>query len=901
MDSPASSPGEAASSPRPRPLPSQRFTWFEDFYGDARYFLRSLLNRGNRSFATVAILTLALGIGSATAIFSVGYGMLYDAYPYADVNEIWSPWINFPPSATANATRLPRNFVTAMEELPAVAEVMSSTRTSGSNFLLYVENPNVPNNREVYPSFQMSGNGFAFLGVKPAKGRAILPSDIAENGNPAPVVVLSAAAAQKFFPDDPDPVGKTIPFMDNRGGATPKTVIGVMPKRFGGAPAYDIGNTVWTPMPGPNLDQASATLQVRPRVKLKRGVSKAVAEAQIATLFSEMAAVNQVSPFWTRVLPAGLTSSGVVTGISINQLPMTQRQFNTSLRDFASATFDPQGVFRTNFRYLSFGVGFLLLIACMNVANLQLSRAAARSREIAVRLALGASRSRLIRQLLTESVLLSLAGALAGLLVAYGFTKLTMAVMPSNTFGGAPLPEEASIGLNGNALLFSVVVAIVCGILFGLAPALQSTRQDLNSTLKDGGRGSGAHGGQIRSILVIAEMAFSIVLLVTASLALWGYVRLATVDPGYNPDRLYTILTSIPNTPGSSMTNNEARGEEFMIRMQDLPFVEGVSRAYAVGNTSQYTLEDEPKDESKTVRTAAVDADFLKVFGTRLIRGRNLTPEEISRGEQYALVGTTGGNLLWPQGVDPLGKKITLDAFTTPATPSTTPGTPATPGTAKTFEIVGIVSNMRPSVTTEPTPFVIVPHTMRPQSTINYYVVRLKKGQKANVQQEMQALLKSFDARASLGGVQDMATAFDAQFLLPRFNFVLFCTLAVIALSLAIAGIYSVLSYHIAQRTREFGVRIALGADPQNILGLVLKAGGILLGIGLAIGVVGSYGMTKIIESQTRIFTVDLSDRAALGVTVAGVFLLCLAAFAACCIPARRAMKVDPLVALRSE
>ncbi len=869
----------------------RRFTWFEDLLSDARYFLRSLLRRGNRSFASVAILTLALGIGSATAIFSVAYGMLYDAYPYADVDEIWSPWITFPPNANNNATRIPRNFVTAMEKLPAVAEVMFSTRASSASFTLYVENPNATNNRELYVSFQMSANAFAFLGVKPLKGRTILPSDIAANGTPAPVVVLSSAAAQKFFPGDPDPVGKVIPFLDSRGGAAPKTVIGVMPARFGGAPAYDIGNTVWLPMPGANLDAASATLQVRPRVRLKPGVSKPVAEAQIATLFSQMAAANaNVAPFWNRQFPAGL-----VGPISINALPpMTLRQFNTTLRDFASATFDPQGVFRTNFRYLSFGVGFLLLIACMNVANLQLSRAAGRSREIAVRLALGAQRSRLIRQLLTESVILSVAGALLGLLVAYGFTKLTVAVMPSNTFGNSPLPEEANIGLNSTVLIFSAAAAILCGILFGLAPAIQSTQQDLNSALKDGGRGSGAHGGRIRSLLVIAEMAFSIMLLVTASLALWGYVRLATVDPGYNPDRLYTVITG-----ASSMTSN-AQTEEFMDQMRNLPFVESVARG-SVGNQSRYTAEGQARDEAKFVRTAEVDADFLKTFGTTLIRGRALTADEISRGELYALVGTTGGNRLWPEGEDPIGKKITLDAYAI-NTPPTTPGGPSTPGTPPTLEVVGIISNMRPSVTTEPAPFVMVPFTLRPgQTTISQFVVRLKKGQKANVQQEIQALLKSFDSRASLLQVQDMATTFDAQFLLPRFNFVLFCTLAAIALSLAIAGIYSVLSYHISQRTREFGVRIALGADPKNILGLVLKAGGTLLGIGLAVGIVGSYGITQVIASQTRVFTVDLSDYAALAVTAAGVFLLCGAAFAACCIPARRAMKVDPLVALRAE
>jgi len=866
----------------------RRFGWIEDFLNDGKFYLRSLTQRGNRAFGTIAILTIALGIGSATAIFSVGYALLYDAFPYQDTNEIWSPWVNFPPNENNNTTRFPRSFVTEIGKLPAVAEVMSSTRVLGGNYGLFIEGPD---GRESYQSFEMSSNGFSFLGVPPLMGRWLGPQDVGEDGQPAPVVVLSYQAWQKFFPGDPNPINKTIEFQDNRGGGRPRTVVGVMPPRFGGQPIYDIGNTVWLPMHGENLDPAPpASYQVRPRVRLKPGISREVGEQQIAALFERLAKDTQVSPFWTRVptrLPNGIMTINAST-------PWTSREFKTTLRDFVSATFDYQGVIRANFRYLSFGVGFLLLIACMNVANLKLSRAAGRTREIAVRLALGASRSRLIRQLLTESVILSVAGAALGIFVAYGFTKMTHALMPPNMFGGAPLPEEAQIGLNGAALAFAAIISVVSGLLFGLAPALQSSTPNLNESLKDGGRtGAGARGGKLRSILVVAEMAFSVVLLFAASFTLWGYVRLVRIDPGYNPDNMFTVYPSF--------SQSDTRMDEFVERSRALPLVSDISRTTVFGASSTYSIEGVPADENKRVLVASVDQDFLKTVGMTLYRGRNFTADEISRGDSVALIGRSAASQFWPGGEDPIGRQITVDFFQPPAPPSP-PGTPAeqrpTPPPPPALTIIGIVGDLRPNVTQELTPFVAAPYTIRPLGSAT--LVRARSGELEAVQDAFQGVLSSMEPNRRIF-MQDIASNFDRQFQLPRFNFVLFCTLAGIALTLAIAGVYSVLSYHISQRTKEFGVRLALGADRGNILRLVLKTGGILLGIGFVVGLGISVALARIVSSQTRIFTVNLDDSATLMVTAVGCVLLCLAAFAACLIPARRATKVDPLVALRAE
>jgi putative ABC transport system permease protein len=902
MPHPSDSPGNPVL---PAVSPSddrRRFGWIEDALSDARFYVRSLTQRGNRGFAAVAILTLALGIGSATAIFSVGYGLLNNAFPYEDADEIWSPWINFPPNANNNVTRLPLNLVKKMPELPGVAEVMYSTRTNFNpgTATLFLEVANVPNNRQVYASVLMSPNAFSFLGVPPLKGRWLGPQDLLPDGSPAPVVVLSEQAWKKFFPDGSDPIGKPVPFLDSRGQPAPKTVVGVMPARFGGAPVYDIGNTVWLPLPDTKVIPAQqlTNFSVRPRLRLKPGVTKEVAQQQLAMMVQDWARDNQVNPFWIQQFPTPVGGGPIqITAAMINSIPRTLRDFRTSLRDMVSSTFDPEGLLRTNIRFLYIGVGFLLLIACINVANLQLSRAASRTREISVRLALGAQRSRLVRQLLTESVILALAGAGLGILVAYGFTQMTTALMPPNMFSGAPLPEEARIGLDGTVLGFAALIAIVSGLLFGLAPALQSTRLDLNTALKDGGRsGAGAVGGRLRSVLVIGEMAFAIVLLVAASLTLWGYMRLVRVDPGYNPDRLYQLsAVGIPS--------RDPRMDELISQMKNLPSIEDAARVFNLNQSSRYTLEGLSKDEAKWVRTAGVDANFLRSYGMTLVRGREFTTQEVARGELLAIVGTTGGNTLWPAGEDPIGRKIALDilAVNTPPPAGSPPGTAPTPGEPPTLTIIGVVNNLRPNVTVEPTPFVIFPHTLRPQSQVNQFMVRMREGQTANLQVEMGKLVRTVQANATVGVANDLDAAFDQQFQLPRFNFVLFCTLAVIALTLAIAGIYSVLSYHISQRTKEFGVRLALGADRGNILRLVLRGGGLLLGIGVVVGIAASAGLAKVASSQTRIFTVNLDDTAALLVTLAGLVLLCFAAFLACLIPARRATRVDPLVALRAE
>lgn len=866
---------QTRESSRPPKDETRRFGWVDDLVRDARFYLRSLTHRGNRGFAAVAILTLAIGIGAATTIFSVSYGFLRNAFPFEDVDGIWQPWINFPPERTANLTRVPRNFSIELAKLPAVESVFECTYATG-DAVFQVEGANGP---EPYQNYLISGTSFDFLGIAPIMGRTIRPSDIGPDGTPADVVVLSYAAWRRFFPGDPDPVGKTIEFRDRQGAAHPKTVIGVMPERFGSEQLYEIGDTVWTPLPGPNFSEAAANMTYRPRIRLKPGVSKEVAEQQVAALYAELA---KTAPPNTPFYQNGPGDS------------RTPRAFNTTLRDFVSSTFDPLGVVTANLRYLSIGVGLLLLIACMNVANLQLARAAVRNREIALRLALGTSRGRLIRQLLTESLILSLAGAAIGVGLAWGCIRMTRALMPPNLFDGPPLPNSAVIGLDGTVLLFSAVVAVASGILFGLAPAIQSTRPRLSDALKDGSRGSvGVHGARIRGVLVVAEVAFSIVLLVVASVTLWGYVRLMRIDPGYDPDNLYVVAT--PGVPAT-----DGRLKDLIDRMRAVPALESVSQLTSVGNSSPYTLDGQPKDDTQRVDVAVADEAFVHTAGMRLLRGRNFTADEVRRGDPVALVGGAAAEL-WPGGQDPIGKRITLDVLRPQQAPNGGEGSVSSPpAEAPMLTIIGIVNDFRPGdVTEEPESFVLAPLGLSPAGG-GITIARVRRGHQFEIQRELQAVARSIDPGMTIA-TQDLAEQFGNQFATPRFNFALFGSLAAMALVLAVAGVYSVLSYHVGQRTREYGVRLALGANRSAILSLVLQVGGRLLAFGVVVGLAGAFGLSRVLSNQTQIFKVELGDPGTLGVATASVALLSAAAFAACCLPARRATRVDPLTALRAE
>ena len=805
---------------------------------DLRFALRQFGK--SPGFTAVAVLTLALGIGVNTAMFSVVYGVLLDPYPYAKSNEIWAPQITETKTGRSGGGNARVSEYLEMANLPAVSIAMATSTERAT--LSGGVNPEFVN------AVRLSGTAFEFLGVPPVLGRGFTPADIQPNGEPQPVTVLSFRLWHRLFNGDPAALGRALTL-----NGTPHTVIGVMPPRFG----WYGEDSLWLPLGTTDLRR-----NVRPIFRFKPGITSGVAGQQLNALVQALA---QAEP--NRFPKDGFTVS------FINYLDITVSS----------------GEMRSSLHLLFYAVGFLLLIACTNVANLQLARGAARSREIAIRLALGASRGRLVRQLLTESVGLALAGGFLGVFFAWGLTQIIVALMP--TFY---VPNEARVTLNVWVLLFSVGVSMLTGVLFGLVPGLQCTKPDLNAALKDGGHaagtGSGARTSRTRNILVVVEVALSIVLLVGASLAIRGFVDLERVDRGFNAER--QMILQVPLDPKRYPTIEQRNrfSHELRDRIQALPGVDKVTLGILpeFNGSSGGMVPGQPKIENG-LNLNLIDADYLSTLGLPLRTGRNLSVTEVERGDRVALI-TEAAAKLWPSGENPLGRTIQIDALVGGGADNLPPA-----GAAKEVTVVGIVGDTRSrNRRLAASPVIFVPYTLRGPAARNFIVKT--QGDPSTLINLIRAEVRMIDPEQPFLRPRTVDEMLDQQSIQPRFNMALFSGLAAVALALAAAGIYSVLSYSVSQRTREIGVRMALGAARGDIVGLILGAGGRLLVMGLVIGIAVSVALAKLVTSQ--VFAVPLLDPLALA---AASLVLSVVALLACYLPARRATKVDPLVALRCE
>lgn len=817
--------------------------WLEQLFQDLRYAGRAL--NKSRGFTAVAVVTLALGIAVSTAMFSVIYGVLLSPYPYAKPSNIWTFGMN--DAKSQQGIRSTVGDYLEIAKLPCVEAAMTTTRENG---LTLSDDTSI----QLVDCTRLSGSAFPFLGVPPAVGRVFTRADFKADGGNEPVVVLSFRFWQRLFSGKADAIGQTI-ILSNQ----PYVIIGVMPQRFGW-----YANDLWLPLP-----TTDRTRDSNPIIRLKPDISKEVAEQQLLALFQRVA----------RESPDRFPKDG----------------FTVRLGNFYEET-ALRGGMRSSLQLLFGAVGFLLLIACTNVANLQLARGAGRSREMAVRLAVGASRGRLIRQLLTESVVLSVVAGMVGLFLAFGLTQLMVTLIPENN-----VPREARIAINGWVLAYSIGVSLLTGILFGLVPALRSTKADLNEALKDGGHAhglGGPSGTRMRATLVVIEVALSVVLLVGASLAIRGFVELQRFDRGFNPE--HTVFLQIPlvakRYPTTVQRNEFARA--LLERVRSLPGVNGATIG-SLPNRDAYTRASIPGQAAaiEDMMLNYVSAEYFKTWAIRVLAGRTFTAQEIAHGDHLVVINSSTAKQ-WPAGKNPLGSTMVLDAL-------------ATGGTTEIKEatVIGIVGDTRyPNLRMTPPLAAFVPYTLRglPTADARKDVAMSRQNERYLVvrsDDEPQALFPalrhavwSIDKSQPVIGPMDAGYAFRGIFFQPRFNMTLFSGLAGIALALAAAGIYSVLSYSVAQRTKEFGVRMALGASRGDILRLVLGSGGRLLLIGLVIGLAASVALSQILSSQ--VFNVPLLDPLAL---IAAALLLSTAALVACFIPSRRATKVDPMVALRCE
>jgi len=814
----------------------------ESIVRDIQFGLRMLLK--NPGFSAVSILTLGLGIGATTAIFSAVYGVLISPYPYGHPSQIWSPGVKTK-QGTQEMRQYTRDQVEAMAKLPEVASIMG---TAPGQALLSGEYA-----PEMIEARRMTLNGFQFLEVPPVFGRVFGPSDIAPGGDPEPVAVLTYRLWQRLFSGDPKAIGRKLRLDDQE-----YTVIGVMPSRFG----WWTDSGVWLPVQKiPNNPG-----KVLPIIRLKPGANRDDLVIRLQSLFEEYAKTDP-GDFPKETFQAILT----------NYLDMTVAS----------------GTMQRTLTVLFAAVGFLLLIACANVANLQLARATTRAREMAVRLSVGAGRGRLIRQLLTESVLLSVLGGMLGLGLSVALTRLLVVLMPSFY-----VPNEARIEVNGYVLLFCLATAMLTGIAFGLAPALQLSRPNLADALKAEGKGhSSGHGGFLRSGLVVAEVAFSVILLVGAALTIRSFVALQQIDPGYHMHHIVMANFTRPTARYSTLAVRNQFDQELLGRIQGLPGVEaadiGNGGVPYTGPDSSYSIDGRAGPKSQAIGINLISPGYLKMMGTPLRRGRMLDSDDVLHERHFLVINETAAKL-WPQGEDPIGRQIQVDLFKGDDLPSTVL---EAPDRSADFTVVGICGDTRNNgLTSKTQPAVLVPYTLiAPPDRV---IAMRTGGEVTGLMNAVREQVRQMDSQLPLRNIRSIEESVQSETVQPRFTMLLFSLFGALGLGLAVVGIYCVLSYLVSQRTREIGVRMALGAQRWDVLRLVGKDGGQLVVLGLLLGLIGSIGTARLLASQIDLFKVGAGDLVSFLGVVAILTGVCALA---CWLPARRAASLDPMQALRHE
>jgi putative ABC transport system permease protein len=808
--------------------------WLERLGQDLNYAVRSC--RRSPVFVLVALLSLTLGIGATSAIFSVIYGVLISPYPYAKPGEIWAPQVRALDGRGGHAYSLDE--LRSLTEVPGFSDVMA---TSMETVLMTGEFA-----PESFGGVLLSGNAFNFLGVPPVAGRTIQPGDVRPDGQAEPVVVLSHRLWLRLFEGNPSAIGRTL-----RLNGRPHTVIGVMPPRFG----WYGNDGFWLPLSPTRTDVP----WINPIVRLAPGVSKAAAEAQLGALNNRLA-LERPSTF----PPQG---------------------FTTTLRNYLDVTV-ASGEMQTSLRLLLGAVAFLLLIACANVANLQLARGTARAREMAVRISIGAGRRRLVRQLLTESLLLSLAGGVLGVLFAFVAIRSIVGLMPEFY-----VPNESRVAINLPVLLFSLGVSLLTGIVFGLVPALQSSSPDVADALKAGrSTGAGAHGSRTRNLLVVTEVALSVVLLVSAGLTVRTFFVIQKLDAGVRVDRVLIVGVPLPPAKYATLEQRNRFAEELLERVGNLPGVEAATLGVPFGGPqSPLTIPGQPADDSKRIMINLAGADHLRTFGIALRRGRMFDASEVRRGDRVAVVNEAALTL-WPAGENPIGARLRLGVLDRPPARAL-----ADTARAPEVTVIGVIANTRNAgLRADPVPVVVMPYSVL--APLQRPLAVRTVGDPNLLLNPVRAQVREMDSDQPLGRPITLSDALGEEVIQPRFTMALFSAFAALGLALAAAGIYSVLSFHVTRRAHELGVRLALGAPRRHVLGLMLTMGGRLVVTGLAIGIVASLASMRLLRSQ--LFGVQPADPIAYAVVSV---LLGFVAFAACYIPARRAAGVDPMVALRQE
>jgi predicted permease len=812
--------------------------YIETFLQDTRYAFRML--RKNPGFTAVAVLTLALGIGANTAIFSVVYTVLLKPLPFTHPDQLFTAFQANTQQGIAETGCSYPNF----EQWRAQNQVFSEMAGILAHQLTLTGRgePSVVNTSVVTPEL------FALLDVKPLAGRIFFSQD-GKQGAP-PVVLVSEDLWRGRFGADPRIIGTSID-LDKR----PFTVIGIIPAAFR-TPFFNTKQEVWIPLvqdPVFSTFMPQRGVHLLPALgRLKAGVSVAQAQAEMDAISGRLAAeFPEENSGWTvRLVPLQKEIVGDV---------------------------------RTELLVLLGAVGLVLLIACANIANLLLTRATSRSKEIAVRTALGAGRLRIIRQLLSESAVLGLLGGAVGIALAYWGVKALSALLPSS------LPQMNPIRVDYFVLGFALLLSAIAGVAFGLVPAMFAANADIQNTLREGARsGENRKRRRARSFLAVAEISLAMVLLVTAGLLLRSFARLTSVSPGFDAQHLVEADISLPQFQYSTPRQWAAFSEELLARIQSDPGLQDsavvVPRPIVdINVTLPFDIVGTPPLSAGASRTASyvsISPDYFRVMGIPLLAGRFFNQQDISSAPRVSIISAAMARLYFPNQ-DPLGKQITFGF------PRGSSGAPR--------EIVGIVGNVRDvALGQNPGAMMYVPFVQAPFWGANLVVKSTLSTSSvaAAIRQEVQRI----DKDLPVTDVARMPDLIDASVAQPRFRMFLLGLFAVMALVLAATGIFGVISYSVSRRTNEIGIRVALGASRNTILSMILRETLGLTLAGLAVGLPCALAASHLVGHM--LFNVSANDPATLA-TVA--FVLASVAALAGYIPARRAMRVDPMVALRYE
>ena len=816
---------------------------------DIRYALRLL--RKSPGFTAVAVLTLALGIGANTAIFTLLDAVLLRPLPFQNPSQLVMLWEALPeigyPKIEASAP-----------DLMLYEREQKSFESLGSFQNKDLDISGGAGEPERTAAARVSAPLFPTLGISPLLGRTFTR---AEDETRAKVVVLSYGLWQRRYAGDRSIIGRTVDL-----DRDPYTVLGVMPRNFifplRGPDGSDRPAELWVPMAFTETELTGWGLYFNNNVigRLKPGVTLAQAQAE----------ANIIAGHLMQAYPAALLKNFPNARVRVRVTPLHE---------------EVAGPVQTLLLVLMAAVGVVLLIACANVATLLLSRAASRSREIAIRTVLGASRGRLIRQTLTESLVLALTGGVLGVLMALWGTNALLSLVPPSI----PLPQGVSFG--GPVVAFVAAVCCLTAVVFGLAPAFQFSVVSLQGSLQEGARsGIGRARRRLQGIFVTAEFALALVLLVGAGLLVRSFVKLLQTNPGFHPEHVLTMSVPLPDRAYRKAPQIREFYQQALQRISSLPGVEsaGLSNDLPLNGT----ITDSVRVEGSTASTPAtrvswVLGDYFRTMGIPVLRGRAFTLEDRQGTQLVAVISDGAAKALWP-GQDALGKRF------------------AGAGQRNLLTVIGIVGNVNDSaLNKKPLPHVYAPYLQVDDAGVEDTVVDVARsmniamrtaGDPSAFTSAVTAQIHALDSHLAIAQIRTMEQDMQLSVAAPKFDTALLGIFSLAALFLAAIGIYGVLAYAVAQQTREIGIRVALGAQQRDVMRLILAHGARLALAGILLGLLAAFALTR--WMSTLLYGIKPSDP--LTFTAVAVVLLAIALLA-CYIPARRAMKVDPMIALRYE